>query len=393
MRQCEDISGLIDKVYDAALDPDHWPHALESLTHFFDSSAAHLSIDSHALTNGRLISYGTDPAYTRSYAEYYAARNVLWQRIVRDSIQGVVTNRMIMPTDELRKSEFYNDFLRPQEGEETLCSLSLQHADPTINLVIWRPERFGAWESKHLKLLKMLTPHVRGALRINQWIGGLRLAQVLACEALYQLEQGVILVDAKASVLFANRAAEAIMAGGGLRLDRQRLTAQQTCEAIALDRMIKSAIQSRIKSSVAISRDERPPVLVSALPLKAEVSDLTCDARGAIIFIEDRERRTKPPVARFASHFGLTPAQAALTHELMKGDGLTAAAKRLGVSHSTVRTHLHQIFQKTATRRQAELVRLILEWADAPAFAGKASAAEQRTNSHRDIAACVSDAD
>lgn len=59
--------------------------------------------------------------------------------------------------------------------------------------------------------------------------------------------------------------------------------------------------------------------------------------------------------------FGLTRAEAVFAVEILKGDGLLATARRLGVALTTVRTHLAHVFDKTGTRRQAELVRLILE--------------------------------
>jgi DNA-binding CsgD family transcriptional regulator len=61
----------------------------------------------------------------------------------------------------------------------------------------------------------------------------------------------------------------------------------------------------------------------------------------------------------------LTPAQAALAREMIQADGVAAAAKRLGISYATARSHLAQIFQKTGTCRQAELIRLVLSWDEA----------------------------
>jgi DNA-binding CsgD family transcriptional regulator len=58
---------------------------------------------------------------------------------------------------------------------------------------------------------------------------------------------------------------------------------------------------------------------------------------------------------------GLTPAEVRFTREILKGDGLQAAADRLGISVTTARTHLAHVFGKTGARRQAELVRLILQ--------------------------------
>jgi DNA-binding CsgD family transcriptional regulator len=48
----------------------------------------------------------------------------------------------------------------------------------------------------------------------------------------------------------------------------------------------------------------------------------------------------------------------------LKGDGRSAAGRRHGVSTATARTHLSSIFEKTGTRRQAELIRLLLDAAD-----------------------------
>jgi DNA-binding CsgD family transcriptional regulator len=84
---------------------------------------------------------------------------------------------------------------------------------------------------------------------------------------------------------------------------------------------------------------------------------------GVILFVRDM---TAPPpnLTAFARHFGLTAAEAAIAAELVNADGVAAAAARLGLSRATVRTHLIHIFQKTATRRQAELVRLMFAWAE-----------------------------
>jgi DNA-binding CsgD family transcriptional regulator len=58
--------------------------------------------------------------------------------------------------------------------------------------------------------------------------------------------------------------------------------------------------------------------------------------------------------------YGLTPAEAAVALAVLRGEGVRAIADGLGISVATARTHLHRIFEKTGTERQAELVRLIL---------------------------------
>jgi DNA-binding CsgD family transcriptional regulator len=58
--------------------------------------------------------------------------------------------------------------------------------------------------------------------------------------------------------------------------------------------------------------------------------------------------------------FGLTPAETAVALALADGKTPDEHAAEAGVGISTVRTHLRAVFDKTCTRRQPELVRLMV---------------------------------
>lgn len=58
--------------------------------------------------------------------------------------------------------------------------------------------------------------------------------------------------------------------------------------------------------------------------------------------------------------YALTPAEARLVVQLLQGQTLQEIAGELGVSVTTARTHLRSVFSKTGTRRQSELVRVLL---------------------------------
>jgi DNA-binding CsgD family transcriptional regulator len=61
-----------------------------------------------------------------------------------------------------------------------------------------------------------------------------------------------------------------------------------------------------------------------------------------------------------AAHlFGLTMAERRLLKLLFDGMSLASAALSLGVARTTARTHLQRIFDKTGSRRQSDLVRLV----------------------------------
>jgi DNA-binding CsgD family transcriptional regulator len=58
--------------------------------------------------------------------------------------------------------------------------------------------------------------------------------------------------------------------------------------------------------------------------------------------------------------FDLSPAEAHLVARLMTGKSLRSCAKALGIKYETARTCLKSVFQKTKTRRQAELVMVVI---------------------------------
>jgi DNA-binding CsgD family transcriptional regulator len=60
----------------------------------------------------------------------------------------------------------------------------------------------------------------------------------------------------------------------------------------------------------------------------------------------------------FVKQFGLSPAQARVSVMIIAGHSLVDTARRLHVSENTARSHLKQIFQKTNTHGQMELVHL-----------------------------------
>lgn len=58
--------------------------------------------------------------------------------------------------------------------------------------------------------------------------------------------------------------------------------------------------------------------------------------------------------------YGLSEGQIALARHVVAGQSLTAAAKVLGISVNTARTHLARIFDKTGVQSQTALVRTLL---------------------------------
>ena len=118
---------------------------------------------------------------------------------------------------------------------------------------------------------------------------------------------------------------------------------------------------SRNLEALAISRPSGKrafPVLVTPL-LEGEPGDVT---EGAVVSVllgdSDARQAIAPEVLQ--TFYDLTPAEAELVGLLAEGVSLEEAAKRRGVTINTVRSQLKNVFAKTDTNRQGELIRLVL---------------------------------
>ena len=85
------------------------------------------------------------------------------------------------------------------------------------------------------------------------------------------------------------------------------------------------------------------------LPPSAGAALFVCDAEASASVPEDQPRRL----------YGLIQAEARTALALLDSDRLAQVAAKLHVSLGTVRTLLQGVFEKTQTRRPAELVRLL----------------------------------
>jgi DNA-binding CsgD family transcriptional regulator len=86
-------------------------------------------------------------------------------------------------------------------------------------------------------------------------------------------------------------------------------------------------------------------------------------AATAAMFIRKAALDLPSPPEAVASEFKLTPAEVRVLFAIVEIGGVPEVAPVLGISDQTVKTHLHRIYAKTATKRQADLVRLVAGYA------------------------------
>ena len=81
---------------------------------------------------------------------------------------------------------------------------------------------------------------------------------------------------------------------------------------------------------------------------------------AALVFVSDPASSPQSRGAALKALYGLTPTEIRLADLLLEGADLRRVADRMGLTLETTRFHTKRVLAKTGTRRQAELLRLML---------------------------------
>lgn len=186
-------------------------------------------------------------------------------------------------------------------------------------------------------------------------------------EAIYdyldRTSTAVVLLDEQRRVLYANaRAASLQRRNDGIRLSQAGLGLGRAPDHVKLQALVERALVSRsITGSMSAGRapGKRPYVLfVHSLPPRRQLPGTVRPAVCVVIADPDTKRGVRSGDLR--TIFDLTAAEARLLARLASGKDLKSTARELGVTYGTARARLAEIFQKTDTRRQGELINLVL---------------------------------
>jgi DNA-binding CsgD family transcriptional regulator len=379
MDETQQLSALIGDIYDAALDPARWVDVLGKTRAFVGGWAVALSWkDAVAKQGGCYFEEGAqDPYYRQLYFDKYIRLDPFTTTQFVVEIGEPKSFLDVLTYDELIQTRLYKEWARPQGIVDGLMCLIDRTVTSVGYLVVFRNERDGFVDEKTRERARLVIPHIRRATLIGKVIDLNKAEAASLADTLDGISAGMFLVDATCRIVHANAAGHMMLKTANvLRAAVGRLVANDP-EA---DRMLAEVFATAgdgdaavgIKGvAVPLTAHNGERFVAHVLPLTSGVRRQagTNYAAAAALFVHKAALDTPSPPQAIAKAYKLTPMELRVLLAIVEVGGVPEVAETLGIAETTVKTHLHQTYQKTGVNRQADLVKLVAGFSN-PLFNG-----------------------
>jgi DNA-binding CsgD family transcriptional regulator/PAS domain-containing protein len=360
------LSKLIANIYDCALDPALWPQTLEKIAqHFHAVTVSIFAIEPMAQIIVFAHTWGDDPARIAADAEKTNSINPFLTIGWHNQVDEPARLRSFMDPQELLQTRFYKEFM-VSKGWFDFANATLQKSATRYTAISApRPKELGEVSDSELEIMGLLAPHVRRALTIHETLefrdcrlSGLRAALDLSPSPIF-------LLDDRGDLQEVNRAAERFLAEeGAARIERGRLYFNDARVHQKFAAALAAAGKGEFcpAETAAIRTAGGRAFAMEMLPLTSPIRQMAAEPGRAVLalFIQEVGALQPLPGEVLVKLYGLTPAETRILVFLAQGMSLPEAAATLGVGEATVKTHMHNVFAKTGTNRQAEVVKLVM---------------------------------
>ncbi|TXK30951.1 helix-turn-helix transcriptional regulator [Ottowia sp. GY511] len=355
------------------------------------ASIAHLQHAQRALlftpatapqAGGFVMAHDIPEAMIAEWGTRYLAHD-LWtteaQRIGAIHDGNVMLGTQLVPDEQLVRSVFYREFLSRLNIRRMCTSVVFAGTVarlPMTACAIYRGSEYDDFDASHCHLLQLTARHLSQALGAMLQLRDTEFRLATSLQGLDRLTVGVLLLGQRGEALFANRSALALLSRGrGLSLRAGHPLQDGIGWLQAADDRSHTALHAGIRA--ALANDPLQPthfshglriargsatgeLVVQIVPVIEQDPVWGMLQPGALVFVTDAEQTPRLDASMLQRLYGVSAAECRVAQELLHGDTLQDVAQRLNLGENTVKSHLRQLFAKTGTHRQPQLVRLLL---------------------------------
>lgn len=358
------VDRIIQKIYDAALDPQGWEPLLAEIASTVGAVAGlYAGLDVRHGRGAYWHTVGHDPRIATLYNEHYLALDPTLAHIIKSPGRAFACTEYMSDTD-VTASRFHTEFMLPNCIRYVLSGVVSMEGSMISFFGFQRHISQQPFSRIEADILQRLIPHFAKADQIAAKVSTISDAKRVAMAVLDRMDYGIVIVNRAGQVRMTNHRAEQWLQSAAVvqsLFGRIRLTNVQDNEV--LEKMVRTAAsgddgEMQAKTIETNHADVRARIVV--LPISNDEQRQLDDdeASVAIVISDHNQQRTMAPHV-LQNSYKLTAAETRVATGLAGGQTQDELCESLFVSLATIKTHTQRIFQKTGVSRQADLVRLV----------------------------------
>lgn len=361
------LMSTIDKLYEAACEPERWPAFLRSASTLFETQGAqigHHDIESYDLSFSRVFGYEWDDDHYRRYDDLMPSDPRL-AHFARHPFKPMHC-RMIISDEKLHGSKVYKEVLSPG-GVEYSMGVNLVEEQKSLSYFLalrnWNQPRF---DDSDCALLGQLTPHLMRAIQLQRDFGSIDFERNISADTLDGMAVGILVTDKLGHIKYCNQTAREMMdqEDGLKEVNRSVAVTEDPAQTLlsCIRRVVGQAQTGHDTAGepVSVARPSgKAPLAVLVSPIwRRHLQSGWVHARDplAVIILRDPKRPAESLNEQLCRLYSLTASQARVACLIVDGQSLQQAAAKTGITEASARQYLKVVFEKMDVKRQGEMV-------------------------------------
>lgn len=365
----EQFSELVGDIYDCAIDPSRWEATLEKIRIAYGFATTGLNLVSIPTMAAMLVkATNISPDRIAQIPKYAASGMELWGgpgRMMSYPMEEPVINSYVWDPSILADNVYYQEWAMPYGLFDQVAMVLVRDSTMVGAFSMGRHISQGEISEADVAPLRLIAPHLRRAVTISHLLD-IRQLEVATLAATLDLQtSAILLVDAAMGLVHANSAGTKLLERGSpIRSTAGRVKAPYELA----DEALAAAVQQSTRDEAGLGRRgigvpvrdaDGKAFVVHVMPLRGTEIRANLSVRAvAALFVAPASTPPQLPSAALTLLYDLTPSEVRIVEMISSGRTSAEISNDLGVAPSTVKTHLLRIFDKTGTKRQADLIRL-----------------------------------
>jgi PAS domain-containing protein len=206
MSEDDELSCVVGRIYDAALDPELWSDALARIAEFVGGQAGALgSRDMVTKFVGVDHHVGADLQYMQMHSETHGEFDPLALVSLFD------VGQVVSPPEPMSHDDDCEEWVRPQGRGDIAVAVRARPGKSGEFLSVVRSEANDMVDHEMHRRMSLVAPHARRAVLIGRTIDRKANEVATLADALDSLSAGVFLIDANGRIVHANVAGRGIL--------------------------------------------------------------------------------------------------------------------------------------------------------------------------------------